>query len=489
MRAMKPASIFGLLLVSLMVGFSPALAAPASGSAAQVKAEKDDPQTPEDRAREFRLTFGLDAREATIALAASSSEYDRDPYGVPLSMEERLELGRRAKVERAAEPAADFGAEQATWGGYYIDQLARGTPVFLFTEDIDAMSEAISRILPGGTEFRVERVGQTLASLENVKESIVDAYPRLKESGIYVTGVGLDLVTNHVVVEIDGLDDQSAGVISKEFGQAIEFRNNVAAEADSCPLSGCRQIKGGIRIVGPAGSNYACTSGFIVRRTLDDSLAVLTAGHCLWVQTTTPFGDAWYHDTTSGTHDTFGHARYHGFHDMSYGDVGLIEIDPSESVYTNSTINKIYTDRNGGSLSLVTGVVYDSYQTQGSQACAYGAFSNDYYCTIVNDIDETKVSTATPAWGSTVNYLIQDTKVYGYNLIPGDSGGPIFRIDDPIAGTVLMLGTHVHSKTGNSNPAVEASSGWYTPWNWGRQSYYQASGYIDDYVVCVTATC
>ena len=134
-------------------------------------------------------------------------------------------------------------------------------------------------------------------------------------------------------------------------------------------------------------------------------------------------------------------------------------------------------------------MVLDSNQTQGSQACAYGAISNDYYCGIINDPSETSESTADPAWGPKVTYDILDTKVYSYNLIPGDSGGPIFRITDPILLRVSVLGTHVHSIEGNATAQIENYGGWYTPYGWGRESYYQASNYTDRYSVCIIPSC
>jgi hypothetical protein len=472
-------------VATLFMLFVPAQSASLAAESA-VLPERQLLTTDEENALAFRRMFGLDADPSLISNAAVSPEYSAANYGVPLSPAEEAELGRRVEVEQASHGAAAFGREQSIWGGYYFDQLARGAPVFLFTAEIEAMRSHIEKLLPEGTGFRVEQVTLPLSELVSTKEAVVEAYGDLRAAGIQITSTGLDLASNQVVVGIDGLTEEAARTISERFGPYVRVEDSPPAQADACPTSGCRPIKGGIRITGTPTGLY-CTAGFVARRYgPSTALAVITAGHCIWVQAVSSYNTTWYHKTPAGTNQTFGTSRYHTFSQSSDGDVGLIELDADEYP---ATANRIYTNTSGGTVHTVTGVVYDIDQTQGSQACAYGAVSNAAFCTVINDADQTKQSCADPPWGPNVCHDIDHTKMYGYNLIPGDSGGPIYQIASYLNNTVYALGTHVHSIEGNTVPVVASNSGWYTPYFYGHITYNAVTPGTDGYNICTTAAC
>ncbi|MEW5990657.1 MAG: hypothetical protein AB1736_04825 [Chloroflexota bacterium] len=304
--------------------------APSMASSSAAISQTGTPAADVARALTFRQMFGLDADLGLIQRAAISSDYSAVNYGVPLTSAEEAELGRRVQVEQDSHGAAAFGRQQATWGGYYFDQLARGAPVFLFTAGVESMRSQLEKLLPPGTDFRVEHVTRPLSMLQETQEAIVSAYGELRASGIPITSTGLDIIGNRVVVGIDGITDEAQKRITREFGSYIQFKDSPPAQSDACPVSVCRPMKGGIKITGADG--FSCTSGFVVRRALDNSYAILTAGHCLWVQNpASPFKLTWYHNTSNGTHDVFGNSRYHTFTNLSDGDVGLIELQPSEN--------------------------------------------------------------------------------------------------------------------------------------------------------------
>lgn len=115
------------------------------------------------------------------------------------------------------------------------------------------------------------------------------------------------------------------------------------------------------------------------------------------------------------------------------------------------------------------------YQTVGVQACAYGSHSNDSECGVIGP--NINVRHSSPAWGQTI--YITGTYEYSIDLIPGDSGGPIYQV---LSGSNrAALGTHVHSTAGSSG------YGWYTPFDRGQYEYDNQT--TDSYYLCTTASC
>ena len=475
------------VVVALSVGPASAVAVAASPAGPEI-----DVVTNEERhALAFRRTFGFDSDLALVRQAAAPGGYSNRAYGVPLSTAEAEEMARRFEVEQASHPAVDYGMKMATWGGYYIDQLAGGAPVFLFTGDEEEMREELGRRLPSGTGYRVVRVDRSLAELEHTMAAITEAQPDLKRAGIHVTSTAVDTAGNDLVVGVLGLTEEARLRLTSQFGDYLRVQEMGPAYSDACPIYNCRQIKGGIRIVGEAGFTWRCTAGWIVRRGIDDSLAVLTAGHCLWAQTNPALNDNWYHGNASNNADFFGDSRYYSYADNVYGDVGLVEIRAEEDdVYENAP-NKMWDD-DGGTHS-VTGAVANVYQTQGSQVCAFGAASNDSRCTSIVLGDANRESIADAAWAGTSSHTILHTKVYGVDLIHGDSGGPLWQRPNPYSNNVIVMGTHVHSEIEGNTQVEPDSTGWYTPYFWGKSAYglaAQAQGGVNDfYNVCIDATC
>ncbi len=430
----------------------------------------------QQRALEFRTTFGLDPDDILIVAAEKDPSYSSANYGVPLSVAEESELQRRVQLELDSHAAVDLAAKQPTWGGYFIDQHSQGAPVFMFTADEESMKDDLQRLLPKDSGFRTIRVEHTLADLQRVKDSIVAAWDELRADGIKVTHTGIDLIGNAVTVGIDGLTDEATAKIVGRFGPNIKFRDAPPAEGDACPHSSCRPFKGGMDIVGAFG--HACTSGFIVRRDQHGApLSIVTAGHCIWVNgQANSLNKRWYH-LTGTTKDWFGDSKYHTFFNNSNADVGLIELDPDEFP---AQANKLYINNgSSGAIYTVTNWINSSYQTVGSQACAYGAYSNNSACVTIVDADEDNFSCVL---NNTVCYTIRHTKEYGYNLIDGDSGGPIYQVGSST--NRYALGTHVHSQSGGGS-----GIGWYSTYFDGRVAYGAASGGVDDYVICITASC
>lgn len=117
----------------------------------------------------------------------------------------------------------------------------------------------------------------------------------------------------------------------------------------------------------------------------------------------------------------------------------------------------IFNGSSGG-IYTITGYVPNQFQAVGGQACAYGFASNNSECVTITGYNQTNLSCV-----GTTCYDIMNTMEYGWNLIGGDSGGPIYRV---VSGTSnrQILGTHVHSDAGGG-----AGTGWYSPFETGKQ--------------------
>lgn len=402
------------LLIASAFGSSAIAAEPApDGDQALAQAE----------ALQFRETFGFDADADTLKAVFSDPAYAETDWGTPLTAAEDAEMRRRTAVELDAIAGEQYGSKQADWGGYWFDQHDRGAPVFLFTGDLERHRAVLEQILRPDSGLRVELATRTLDELEETKARIVAVWPDLRKDGIHATRTGIDIIGNRVRVGIEGLDDSAATTIKERFGQSIEVYEATAAVSDACPQTGCRPIKGGIRIDGANGR--PCTSGFLVRRTQHGArLAVLTAGHCIEVND--GLGGVWTHGN-----DQFGDGKYETWADNTDADVGIIEVDDSE---IPTSANKVYLDpvpddQTPGTVYTITGTLPDNNQTVGSSVCVYGYASNDSWCGSITDYDQANESVVEdyPTNGTDTSKTIVHTKEYNRNLIGGDSGGPVYK--------------------------------------------------------------
>ena len=447
-----------------------------------------DPATVE--ATKFRATFGFPADAQRVALAASSTEYSSEPYGVPLSKAEIGELQRRVEVERAVWDAAAYGATQPDWAGYYIDQHDRGTPVFLVTATGDALPSQLAARTPTGVDVRVRVVEHSMTDLNDLQDQIFADRGRLAAEGIVLTGLGIDVVDNAVEISVERLDESVQMILLDRYGPALTFREEGVAVSDACTsTTNCRPIKGGLRIhnqTEPVGVND-CTSGFIIRRSAGGAwpLALLTAGHCIAGHSVnTP----WEHNTSlsnaaaylgDSKWQTWGSKAASTDGQVRESDVGVIQID-NRAGNIPTIANQMYVYNGSIHVFNVVTWIPTVNQTVGSQACSYGSYTNMSHCGVILGINERHSS---PAWG--VLHWIDNTIEYDWNAIPGDSGGPIYQVwgSDRAA-----LGTHVHSTAGGGSTGY----GWYTPYAVGQADYINvttAAGHADSYYLCTDSNC
>ena len=380
-------------------------------------------------------------------------------------------MGRRTEVQEAVVRMVPQARMLPGYAGVYLDQLASGQPVFLFTgATAQAAADEIGGLLPAGTAFRVQIAKTTESELIEHKQMIEADLSLLWASGIDIVRVAVKTSQNRLRVGVRNLTETERQELLASYGSDLDVFEDGVAVSDECPATNdCRPIKGGISINHLGGSAGECTAGFIVRGS-DGSLYMLTAGHCIQVKG--GYDAVWQHDS-----DSFGRARRETWQPGGTGaaDVGLITIFSAEQVLmtsknmmrrtNNSVVSVIYTRIMGPAL-------------EGHQACRVGRTSG-HDCGVVS---EWLVGRASKVAGYAQMWVTHSTTV-NFDSLGGDSGGPVFYYDNGgTTGSVVALGTHVHSEEGSG-----ANEGWFSGFFTGS-NYYESLWGIS-YEPCETAAC
>ena len=468
----------GSLALALALGASGGSAADDERTNAEVSS------TDYAKALRFRTMFGLEADQALILRAETDPDYSTDLYGVPLSAHEQRELQRRVGVEMSSRDAVKWASGESSFGGWYIDQLDRGAPVFLFkadSADLAAKREILESKLADDTGFRIRHVDLSMNDLQAIRVRIDSATDELIASGIALVSTAIHVSANRVKVGVQDLTETEAKLLTAQFGDSLEIHEDTPGQFDACSGStgtnNCRPMKGGLSIVKNGTGGNECTSGFVVRRSQhNEALAILTAGHCIINSfgETEPTETVWNHNG-----NRFGETKYQtwedGENDDKLGDVGIIELDTTEAEDLDAA-NKLWIyNGSSGATYTVTDYALANEQTEGVQLCAYGTNSNDSACVSVSDFDERHTSPRTIN-GVTVTKWIAHTNEFPLDMVSGDSGGPIYQVINSTQRRAL--GTHVHSTSTYS---------WYTPFTWGQAAYTLETP--DDYVLCMDSNC
>lgn len=430
----------------------------------------------------FRQTFGLPSDVALVKAAESDPTYSPEDYGVPVSASERAELQRRARFHVAIEPAYDYAASQATFGGLYYDQRERGIAIFQFTEPPARFDDSLRARLPEGGEFRTVQVERSLGELESLRDSVGSRWDELARQDIQINSTGIKGDRNAVIVGIDGLTPAIERLLDDMFGPGLIYEESSPAVIDVCTSEhNCRPMKGGLHIESSINQAVACTAGFIVRREQNGAqLSVLTAGHCIEIarepNENTIVNDDWQHNN-----DPFGDAKYETWLGGANADVGIIGLHSSEiSTMTNKNQLALKaTNSSPVSIRNVTSVLAPVYQTVGLEMCRYG-MTTDSVC---DAITATGVQRKSCRYGNTGCKWIMLTWEYGVDSKGGDSGGPVYVV---VSSTDrVALGTHIHSSDETQDPQPWRS--WYSPIGVAQSTY--DSMYNDWFTLCQDSDC
>jgi hypothetical protein len=431
---------------ALLIALVPSAAVSAGSPAPEGKSTD-----PLNRAMQFRATSGLRADPAFVQSSLDTpTDFPIATYGVPLTAAESAEIDRRLAVQIAVDPVVEWAATLQNFGGAYMDQADRGTPVFQIVGDTAAFSQALADRLPAGVTARIESVANTRRSLVATKERIWADRASLRAAGIDVESASLDIRNNAVLVEIGAgqSTDASRTVAADLSGYGtVATTPNAPAEHDACTSrSTCVPMKGGLKIVVTGHSASWCTSGFNVRMTGTTNMRVLTAGHCLSLSPTGVKG-AW---SVNGS--KFGNGTFSTWANGANADAGLI----SQAAITGAD-NLLYGSGTSD-IRTVGGWVVTASQNVGDSVCRSGAASG-WLCGHVSLEDRTK-----DVDGKSIDHQW----VVDFDAIPGDSGAPYITTS---SGVTLAWGTH--SDSTSANPP--GGSAWYSPFPY-IQSVVKASG-------------
>jgi hypothetical protein len=432
-----------------------------TSSAGASAPEATDPDSSEADAIRFRSTFGLqNGLEFVRAAAVDTARYSDEAYGVPLDEMEVAELQRRARIQLEIDPFVEVATDDPTFAGAYLDQMAGGAPVFMFTRDVEGHERELSSRIPADFGHRTRLAARTFAELEALNERIGDRWDSLRAEGVAIVGAGIRTDLNVVEIGVTGLTPETSERLRAEFGEGSTTIEARQPQADACvDISNCRPMKGGIEFY----KVYHCTSGFIVETSNTSEIMMLTAGHCLHISG--GVGAVFSHNA-----DTLGIADVDTWNPGSTrnADVGLIDLYTHE---VPATKNQILTS--GSTVKSVGG--WDATQLVGDQTCRSGLTSGKD-CGEIVAVGEQNDSEV-PGWGT---MHVKNTNRVSFDSTGGDSGGPEYFESGSV---VIAQGTHVHSDPDNQSGA----KGWFTPISWGNSSLTNLFGY--GFAVCVVAAC
>ncbi len=238
----------------------------------------------------FRADFGLSTDEAFVTQLMSRPEaYSHWP--VALTPQERAELDRRFAMEQQMSPMEEFAEQLTNFAGHWIDQPAGGIITLAFTADPELHREALQALVPLGASLQLVRVQFALQELEAVYEQMTQERDALREDGLQLGHLFVDVMENRVVAGVVGLTPENAAALHARYGDIVvpEPSNPVPTSCSSKESCIGPPLRAGISGA-PNGTSYRnrCSIAFMIHRSSDEEW--LTAGHCAQV-----IGVVWHH--------------------------------------------------------------------------------------------------------------------------------------------------------------------------------------------------
>jgi V8-like Glu-specific endopeptidase len=408
----------------------------------------------------FREKLGLRSDRAFVVTTFSATGFSAQQWGVPLDAAESADVGRRTKVQSDTGSALRAWSNEPEAAGAYLDQHAKGAPVFLTTGDPIRARGKLAKLLPSGANARFLRVRHSMADLLAVQATVDADLQSGGLDGLGVTSTAIDARSNAVEIGVAGDSAEVRSALEARYGDAVDVRLELPAEGgDSGSCTGrdaCPPAKGGIKIVSSYNGNY-CTVGFLVH--VDGSAAprILTAGHCVVKSGGTGTSRTWTHDGVS-----MGWAELGYWTDGATADVALI--NPASGAVSGAR-NLVYRSSTSDIVP-ITSYRATAEQVQGGIVCRSGVVSG-YHCGTIELTNRTK---------DVDGHTIEHQWVVDFDACPGDSGGPY------LLGSTAY-GIHTDSTFGCDPSTNEA---WYSPLGWVL-SALKARGHPVS--LCVTATC
>jgi hypothetical protein len=356
-----------------------------------------------------RRGFFIGATSAVVAgLLAVPAAAARGAPTAPATVRGTISMSLESAVGNLA--AKSYGVE---YGGMAVIDNRRHLAVYL-TDPAPAVERAFNRIAPAGTlVFR--KTPRSMRQLNAIQSSLQGKWRALRESGIEVSEFGSNPLTGKEDVGVENLTVSQASKLDRMYGaQALHVFNVTPRQATAGRLAASRvadtpPFNGGDAIM-PAAHTYNCSTGFGV--VIGGLSRLLTAGHCFNVGTSVYNGRSLGGTSFTGSNTPMGTVFESGWN--SELDSEVISGSGSDLIWTGPIGNP--------QRATVSGV---GTWAVGDQVCTSGANGGEICGLTVQHVNYCMNLFEFPV---SLRYVCHITQVHGAReIVPGDSGGPVFR--------------------------------------------------------------
>jgi hypothetical protein len=315
-----------------------------------------------------------------------------------------VSMGLESAVGNLA--AKSYGAE---YGGMTVIGNQRQLAVYL-TDPAPAVERAFDRIAPAGT-LVFGKTPHSMRQLNAIQSSLQGKWHALRKSGIEVSEFGSNPLIGKEDIGVDNLTARDASKLRQMYPpQALNIFNVTPRRADAPRLAASRiadtpPFNGGDAIVSATQHSNGCTSGFgVVIRGVS---RLLTAGHCYLVGTSVENARSLGGSAISGSGAPMG--RVFESASLSRLDSEVISGPGSDLIWTGPIGRP--------QRATVSGV---GTWAVGDQVCTSGAYGGEICGLTVQQVNY--------CFFISFHSYCHLTRVHGAReIVPGDSGGPVFR--------------------------------------------------------------
>lgn len=353
-------------------------------------------------------------------------------YATP---DEAQELAVRLRVQEEAIKIMRDSRTDPDFAGLYVDQ--KGKLHIGFTKSGKEKMKGFQKASKYPARVQAFKADRSLAELETLQQGIVEAGPKLVSNGIQVSEVAVDISNNTVRVGVVDLDASKRKALTSQFPGVEVFEE--ALDIPDNRSDTANPMRAGVAITG-------CTSAWKAQDRSTGDLVMLTAGHCASGATGTLGGAP--ANVFQGT-NTNGSQRLIGTSDQNTWTFPTVNPDGSRSgagpvdamrmplvvgslpwLYAYDDANTgVFDDGEAvsvgdvdGSVVVGTSVCLAGRNSPGNQVGG-GDWKN---CGTVSAVNVAR--TFVRSSGSVDRFTLQNANVADYVSIPGDSGGPVWRL-------------------------------------------------------------
>jgi hypothetical protein len=379
------------------------------------------------------------------------------------TQEEVKELEIRLQVQDDALRIMRNARSDRDFSGLYVDRA--GVLHIGFTKSAKEKVRSFHKYAKQPQRIRAFKAAYSLAELEEKKQHILNATPKLASNGIQVSQVAVDIKTNIVRVGVVNLDSAKRAAITSLFGPVDIYEGEIE-ELDLLRSGTADPMRAGVRITNQSGGS--CTSNWKAQDRDSGELVMLTAGHCAvdvdgtlggpgtsvfqGVQSDLSPRKVGVSDQTTWTFPTVTSLGFRS---------GAAPVDAMRVPYLSSisALPWLYAYDNANSGLFTNGEEApvggaDGAVVVGTSVCSAGQYSpgqtvggNFKNCGTVSQVNVAQAFSRCA--GCMDTFTLQNANVADYIAIPGDSGAPVWRIAyDGSAWEAIAVGHHTGGPTG-----------------------------------------